>query len=196
MLARCINDADADVRADVAFALGNFGGLCQKTLPVMDSLWCLREDTDLRVQKSASKAIDRINARASYQGLQRPLPVRMTFALDFKTIKKKLLGIKGKVSTSVSNSRSPFYKCRFPASIPEGALTQQDFKSMLPPKAYIWMGSAGSWQSHIPPHRRFSQSWSVTSHREAGLNAVRDCWLHYLSDNCMDTSSCPIPGLF
>lgn len=116
-----------------------------------------------------------------------------------KTVRKKLGGVKGVVSASSRNPRSPLAGHRTPPELPPRARLQAEAKTLLPPGAYMWMGrQSGTWQSHLPPrHRRFSQSWSAAGgHDEACLGAIRDAWHKFLGDNHMKISQCPIKGLF
>lgn len=83
-----------------------------------------------------------------------------------------------------------------PPAIPEGAITQSQAKAMIPPGSFIWQGRMGTWQSHSPPHRRFSRSWAGGGHREAALAAIRDAWSKYLQDNHLRADQCPVPGFF
>lgn len=123
---------------------------------------------------------------------------RVAFAREAHAARKELMGVRGTVSASSRNPRSPLAGHKVPPELPPQARLQSEAKTLLPPGAHIWQGrQSGTWQSHIGEHRRFSQSWTAAgSHDEACLNAIRDTWRKCLADNHMKVTQCPIKGLF
>lgn len=117
------------------------------------------------------------------------------FDQEFQEFKKKSAG-RSKTSTSTKSAKSPLYRWRGLAEIPAGAITQPQARELLPPKAHIWLGRHGCWAVHLHPHRRYSESWSLSSHHEACMNCVRHVWRLFLADNNMPESACPVRGLF
>jgi hypothetical protein len=85
----------------------------------------------------------------------------------------------------------------YPAHRPPDAWSQPELKVLLPPGAVIWQGKQnGTWQGHLPPHRRISRAWHVYGgNRDAGTLVVRHLWLLYLADHALDKAACPVPGL-
>ena len=112
-------------------------------------------------------------------------------------VRRQLLGLGNrKVSASHKNASSPLAGHRVNPTIPEGALTQAECKTLMPPRSFVWQGKSGNWQSHVPGHRRFSRAWTVGGHRAAALAAVRDAWRKFLCAHNMTEAQCPVTGLF
>ena len=147
---------------------------------------------DQQEQESAKKSVEAQRSRAASARI---------LSEEVVSHRKKLLGGKSSSSSSTNPShkkKSPLAGHEVPPEIPPGAITQKFAKAMLPPGAFIWQGAAGGTRaSHLPPHKRFSQSWMAAgSHQEACLNAIRDTWRKFLSDHNMKLSQCPIRDLF
>ena len=102
-----------------------------------------------------------------------------------------------KVPASRSHKKHPLYKTKVLAQVPEGALTQQQVKAMLPPGASVWRGNwgQGHWWGHLPPHSRVSRSW-LHGHRESAFFVLRRLWNSYLKDNGLTRADCPVSRLF
>eukprot|EP00972_Heterocapsa_arctica_P076587 11298318-Heterocapsa_arctica.AAC.1 len=83
---------------------------------------------------------------------------------------------------------------RFPAKVPEGALTQPEVKSLLPPGAYVWRAlQRGGWAVQLKPYKSYSQSWRMWGHRGAAMRVLQHVWKLHMDDHGLD--SCPIAGL-
>lgn len=81
--------------------------------------------------------------------------------------------------------------------VPSGMLTQEQCKSLCPPRSYIWRGlSNGSWQCHLPPWPRGHFSWSQYGANEAALEALRYLWRCHLREQSLSEAECPVAGLF
>jgi hypothetical protein len=92
------------------------------------------------------------------------------FDKEVQEVRRKLLGVTGKVSASWKNPKSPLAGHKqLLVAVPQGAITQQEAKNLLPPGAVIWQGKTGRWQSHLKPHKSFSKSWRMGG--EAGLRS-------------------------
>lgn len=48
----------------------------------------------------------------------------------------------------------------------------QSFLTAPRPGAYIWHAAGGSWQMHLPPHKRVSKSWSIAGSHELAMRWV------------------------
>ena len=81
----------------------------------------------------------------------------------------------------------------YPKSIPEGPLTQQEAKTMLPPLCYIWRNTVQcQWQAHFPKGKRyFGRSWAM-GHREACISVIVDVWSEWLTFHDFEEKNCPI----
>ena len=86
----------------------------------------------------------------------------------------------------------------YPTQLPSDGMTQPEMKELLPPGARVWCGyQQGTWQGHLPPHAMIGRSWHIYGgQRETGMRLLRELWQQYLSDHAMDSSQCPVPGLF
>ena len=81
--------------------------------------------------------------------------------------------------------------------VPDGAITQQEAKMMLPPGGSIWNNwKDGAWCGHQAGHIRSSGSWMEFGHRGAAIHVIGDCWEKYLDDISKPLSACPVAGLF
>jgi hypothetical protein len=125
---------------------------------------------------------------------------QQNFDKEVHEVRKKLLGVTGKVSASWKNAKSPLAGHKqLLVAVPQGAITQQEAKNLLPPGAVIWQGETGRWQSHLKPHKSFSKSWRMggdAGHRDACLAAVRDTWEKFLADNGLRMDQCPVKGMW
>ena len=148
--------------------------------PILD---CLDRDEKEAMEKENVREIAKSDSRRQ-------------FCADYWKFKRDLLKLPARIPTGRTNASSPFYKMKKFPEIPIGAITQQEAKQLLPPKSYIWQGTGGTWQSHMPPHKRFSQSWTNGGHRQACLANIKNCWQLFLQDNLMPLSACPVKDLF
>lgn len=122
----------------------------------------------------------------------------MFFCSNPRSLHCKAVGKPLHTESNPKKKASPLYKMRFPAFVPEGALTQQEVKAMLPPGASCWRSNLGSgqWWVHLPPHPRISKSWTIQGHYEAAQFVLKGVWRQWLDDNGLTTADCPVAGLF
>ena len=137
-------------------------------------------------------------ARAMQETRDGKLALKL-YKQEFEKHQKQLKGGK-KVSTSASNSKSPFFKHKY-GDIPLTGITQADAKAWLPPYgASIWLGKNGTWWTHvtIETHKRCVKPFGSNgiSYDEALRFVLRDAWEKWLGDHAMTLDQCPVKGLF
>jgi len=87
---------------------------------------------------------------------------------------------------------------RLPARVlpPNGAVTQQQAKQLLPPSSYIWRSwRYGMWIGRYPPYKPHSRTWRSHGHYQSCVLVVQQVWTDYLFHHGLDHSSCTVPGL-
>lgn len=86
----------------------------------------------------------------------------------------------------------PKYPPRIPSTIP-----QESAKQWVPPGCSIWRALCrSSWNAHLEPYARISESWGV--HGEAGalIRILRRLWRMYNEKEGRPDTACPFDGLF
>ena len=123
--------------------------------------------------------------------------------MEVKQYREKLLG-KKKLKAAAKAASKELSKRKFPCleAVLKSAsndLPQSEAKVLMPPGGYIWRANfGGSWQCHVPPHARHTESWAQHGNdsRKSMLACIRFAWSQFLEDEHLETSDCPIAGLF
>jgi len=159
--------------------------LVAELLDMDETIECLDEEEQREVRQE-QKAYKRAAQNADL------------FESEFKAFHAKTLGLKKtRASGNPKNAKSPLHRVRTLATVPPGAITQQEAKQMLPPGAYVWQGNYdGCWCVQLKPYPRFSKSWTLMGHRGALMECLRYVRRLWLSDNFLTESDCPVKNLF
>ncbi len=122
---------------------------------------------------------------------------------EVKQYREKVLG-KKKLKAAAQAASKELKKRKFP-SLPavlksaSNDLPQSEAKTFMPPGGYIWRANfGGSWQCHVPPHSRHTESWAQHGNdsRKAMLACIRFAWCQFLEEKHLEITDCPIAGLF
>jgi len=87
---------------------------------------------------------------------------------------------------------------RLPVVLPEGELSQNQIKVLLPPETSVWRANHHhSWMGHCPPFPRVSAPWAQYGHRYAAIRLLRTLWEQWAKlNNKSMPSDCEVQGLF
>jgi hypothetical protein len=78
-----------------------------------------------------------------------------------------------------------------------GIYSQSELQQLCPPGSHCWKDNQrGSWQIHLPPHKRCSRMWSVSGEEDAARHILRESWEQWLTSNGYGVDRCPLKGLF
>jgi hypothetical protein len=83
-------------------------------------------------------------------------------------------------------------------SVPSGpTITEAEVWQMLPPAASMWIERRdGIWRGKLPGYPRLARSFLTYGHKGAAIKVLQTLWGHWLGDNLMELSDCPVKGLF
>jgi hypothetical protein len=77
-----------------------------------------------------------------------------------------------------------------------GELSVAQVQHLAPPGSHAWRSRTGTWQIHLPPHKRFSRSWNKYGERTAAIIVLQECWKQHLGALGLTTAQCDVQGLF
>lgn len=148
-------------------------------LQVDEAAQCLREDDRREVEVEQQRATTR--------------------AQEVKEFRKKFREKRASVRKASSGQR----RARIPYSGPKKLPAQDDIpqsvaKQLLPPDSSLWRArNSGAWVArhrNLPTRSARISAWG--SERSAIFECVRHAWQCYLDLEGLDTSQCPVKGLF
>ena len=87
-------------------------------------------------------------------------------------------------------------RARARMALPLDTVEQSIVKTLLPPQCSIWNNWRGmAWPLHLAGHKRDSEPWLELGRDGAAWTLIARAWRHFLADNLMPESDCPIDGL-
>lgn len=163
----------------------------------------IREVLDDEAIIESFDAKEKANLLKELESCDSAKAVKKTFHQELKDFKTRTIGAK-KLKTDAKDLHKMLLKRKGKLSVSDWKtsrddLPQSEARRYLPVNANIWRANQiGAWSVHVQGHKRHSEVWSKhgDSSRDAMKAAVRYAWQQYLDDNSLDTSSCPIEGLF
>lgn len=121
------------------------------------------------------------------------------FRAKFRADRRKLHKVSDAVLANPKNKKSPLYMYSGPAIFPATLPSQQEAKTLLPPKASLWRGygGVGSWQGHLKPHARCAASFTGRGGAHGALRRVlQRLWQDYLCEHGLSEEACLVKQLF
>lgn len=84
------------------------------------------------------------------------------------------------------------------ARVPDGDISQQSAKLLLPPNCSLWRNRMqGGWCAHLTGYARMSRQWATHGgERESLLSLLRALWDLHLEREGLGHSACTVQGLF
>ena len=128
------------------------------------------------------------------------------FLFGLASVLSDLLEVKNVFKGTLPRVQDPehsLYMLIFPPSVPPKTnqqVLQPEATVLMPPNTFIWRSPKhGTWEVHVPPHRRYTQTWLKHGSEpyDAMLDCVRHAWRTYFEDHGgIPESHCPIKGVF
>lgn len=192
-----------------------YKALIQRFIPkatpklMLDILALRVKHTDLHTDILASADItdlihenDQKEYRQAVDAMVATHEAETTFIGDLVAERRKVHNASGSSSSSNSNS-APTKNAsgrKLPTSYPPGNLSQAEMSAFVPEGLHLYRDDVNSrWQTCTKVgNRRKSASFAYMTHgfEQAARFALMWCWLECLQWRGLDTSSCPVRGLF